>query len=102
MTLEPVLVVLLATSFTCVGLLSLWAAGRRGIGSCAAVFLAVLSPLLLLPAYEPFVAFALQGTVVACGAAAGDGGSPGDKNPKRPPHKARQPTSASRSQLCYC
>jgi hypothetical protein len=71
MTLEPVLVLLLATSFTCVGLLSLWAAwSPRHWFPRAAVFLAVLSPLLLIPAYEPFVAFALQGIVVVCGAAA--------------------------------
>jgi hypothetical protein len=71
MTLEPVLVVLLATSFTCLGLLSLWAAwSPQHWFLRAAVFLAVLSPLLLVPAYEPFVAYALQGMVVACGTAA--------------------------------
>ncbi len=66
--IEIVVVVLLATSFTCVGLLAVWAAtSPRHWFVRTFVFLAALSPLLLTPAYEPIVAFAIQGLVVACG-----------------------------------
>lgn len=66
--LEIVVVVLLATSFTCVGLLAVWAAtSPQHWFVRTLMFLAALSPLLLAPAYEPVVAFAIQGAVVACG-----------------------------------
>jgi hypothetical protein len=60
--------ILLISALTTVGLLALWAATStahwfwRTMG-----FLAAISPVLLIPAYEPFVAFAIQGAVVAGG-----------------------------------
>lgn len=68
LTIELVLAVLLVTSFTCVGLLALWAATspRHWFVRTVAV-LAVLSPLLLVPACEPFLAFVLQAVVVVFG-----------------------------------
>jgi hypothetical protein len=73
LTIEVVLAVLLVTSFTCVGMLALWAAtSPRHWFVRTAVFLAGLSPLLLVPAYEPFVAFVISGAVIACGVQAGN------------------------------
>jgi hypothetical protein len=68
LTIDLVLGTLLVASFTCVGVLALWAAASP----ChwfirATVVLVALSPMLLVPAYEPIVAFALQCLVVACG-----------------------------------
>lgn len=59
---------LLLTSLSLTGLISLWAA-RSPIHWFfrAAVFVAAMSMLLLIPAYEPFVAFTVQGAVVAVG-----------------------------------
>jgi hypothetical protein len=60
--------ILLISALTTVGLLALWAATStahwfwRTMG-----FLAMISPVLLIPAYEPFVAFVIQGAVVAGG-----------------------------------
>jgi hypothetical protein len=60
--------ILLISALTTVGLLALWAATStahwfwRTMG-----FLAAISPVLLIPAYEPFVAFVIQGAVVAGG-----------------------------------
>jgi hypothetical protein len=60
--------ILLISALTTVGLLALWAATStahwfwRTMG-----FLAAISPVLLIPAYEPFVAFSIQGAVVAAG-----------------------------------
>ncbi len=66
--MELVLAVLLVSSFTCVGLLALWAAtSQRHWFVRVAMFVGVLSLLLLIPAYEPFVAFAVQGFVTALG-----------------------------------
>ncbi len=64
----PVVTTLLVTSFTCNGLLALWAAtsSRHWLLRCSVV-LAVLSPLLLIPAYEPWIVFALQACVVVAG-----------------------------------
>ena len=60
--------ILTVTSITWVGLLAIWAgASRRHWFLRAGVFVGVLSLLLLIPAYEPFVAFTLQGAVVAVG-----------------------------------
>ena len=59
---------LLVTSLTLVGLLAAWVATTsRHWFWRAGVFVAVLGLLLLIPAYEPFVAFMLQGAVVAIG-----------------------------------
>jgi hypothetical protein len=66
--MELALAALLVSSLTCVGLLALWAAtSSRHWFLRTAVFVGTLSLLLLIPAYEPFVAFALQGSVVAAG-----------------------------------
>jgi hypothetical protein len=60
--------ILLISALTTVGLLALWAATStahwfwRTMG-----FLAAISPVLLIPAYEPFVAFVIQGAVVTAG-----------------------------------
>ncbi len=70
-TTELLLATLLATSFTCVGLLSLWAStSPRHWFVRTALVLAALTPFLLVPAYEPIAAFALQSVVVAGGIAA--------------------------------
>ena len=68
LTIEVALGLLLVTSFTCVGFVALWAATspRHWFLRTAAV-VAFLSPLLFVPAYEPFVAFLLQAAVVAAG-----------------------------------
>jgi len=66
--MEFALIALLVSSFTCVGLLALWAAtSRRHWFLRTTVYVGGLSLLLLIPAHEPFVAFALQGFVVAVG-----------------------------------
>lgn len=59
---------LLVSSWTCNGLLTLWAAtsGRHRLLRCAAV-LAVLFPLLMAPASELWSLFLLQGCTVAAG-----------------------------------
>ncbi len=66
--MTTLLAVLLFTSLACVGLLATWAAtsGRHWFFRTA-VFVGAIGLLLLIPAYEPFVAFALQGAVVAAG-----------------------------------
>jgi hypothetical protein len=70
--METAIAVLLVSALTTTGLLALWAAtSRRHWFLRTAAFLAVLSPLLLVPAYEPFVALALQGAVVAGGVSIG-------------------------------
>ncbi|NOY42545.1 MAG: hypothetical protein GXP26_12005 [Planctomycetes bacterium] len=62
------LAILLTTSLVCVGLLAAWAAtSPKHWFLRTGVFVAVLALLLLIPAYEPFVAFVLQGAVVAAG-----------------------------------
>ncbi|QEG33583.1 M48 family metalloprotease [Bythopirellula goksoeyrii] len=62
------LAVLLFSSLTCVGLLAIWAATSPQHWFLRTVlFLGVMSLVLLIPAYEPFVVFLLQGTVVATG-----------------------------------
>ena len=66
--METAIAVLLISALTTTGLLALGAAtSHRHWFLRTAAFLAVLSPLLLVPAYEPFVALALQGAVVAGG-----------------------------------
>ena len=71
LTIEVVLVVLLVTSFTCVGMLAMWAATspRHWFVRVAVVFV-VLSPLLAVPAHEVFATFVIECTVVAVGATA--------------------------------
>jgi hypothetical protein len=60
--------VVLITSLTTVGLLALWAATTpRHWFVQAAVYLAVLAPLLVVPAQELFVGFVIQGVVIAAG-----------------------------------
>jgi hypothetical protein len=69
LTIDVVLTALLVTSTICFALLALWAAtSRRHWFVRVAAVLASLLPLLLIPAYELFVAFAIQCTIVACGA----------------------------------
>lgn len=65
---ELVLGTLLATSFTSVGLVALWAATspRHWFLRTGAV-LAILAPLLFVPAYEPFLVLALEACVVVAG-----------------------------------
>lgn len=63
-----VLAVILVTSFTVVGLLALWAAASpRHWLLRTTVVLVVLSPLLMIPAYEPWIVFALQACVIVSG-----------------------------------
>lgn len=63
--MELALATLLVSSLTSIGLLALWAAtSPRHWFLRTAVFLGVVSLLLLIPAYEPWVAFVLQGAVV--------------------------------------
>ncbi len=60
--------VFLVTSFVCTGLLALWAAASRWHWlPRVAVVLAVLSPLLFIPAYEPWSLFAIEVCTVAAG-----------------------------------
>jgi hypothetical protein len=60
--------VIVVTSFTSVGLLALWAAtSARHWLLRTAVVLVAISPLLLIPAYEPWIVFALQACVIAAG-----------------------------------
>jgi hypothetical protein len=64
----PILTLLLITSFTTVGILALWAAtSSRPWFWRTLAYLAVLSPLLTVPAYEPFIAYAVDGLIVATG-----------------------------------
>ena len=58
--------VLLVSSLTSVGLFAIWAAASHAHWFWRTMgFLAAISLPLLIPAYEPFVAFLLQGMVVA-------------------------------------
>ncbi len=60
--------ILLVSLLTSVGLLAIWAATSRAHWFWRTMlFLAALTPLLLIPAYEPFLAFVIQGAVVAAG-----------------------------------
>lgn len=64
LTSDLVIAVLLVTTFACVGLLAVWAAtSPRHWFIRTAFFFAILSPLLAIPAYELFLAFALAVTV---------------------------------------
>ena len=68
LTIELALGTLLVTSYACVGLVALWAAtSPRHWFVRTAVVLGVLSPLLFVPAYEPFVAFVLESLVIVAG-----------------------------------
>jgi hypothetical protein len=68
LAIELILALLLVTSFTCVGLLALWAAtSPRHWFLRAAGVVAALLPLLLAPAYEPLVVFTIQCIAVAVG-----------------------------------
>jgi hypothetical protein len=69
-TIDVVLSTLIVTSFTCIGLIALWGAtSTRHWFIRFAVNFAAIGPLLLVPAYEPFVAFTIQSLVVALGIA---------------------------------
>jgi hypothetical protein len=58
--------ILLVSSLTSVGLLAIWAAASRSHWFWRTMLLlGALAPLLLIPAYEPFIAFVLQGLVIA-------------------------------------
>jgi hypothetical protein len=65
LSIELVLATLLVTSFTCIGLLAVWAATSRWHWFVrVAVVLAVLAPFLLIPAHELFLgAFLVIGVV---------------------------------------
>jgi hypothetical protein len=66
--MHVVLIALLVSTLTTTGLIALWAANsHRHWFLRAAVFLAALAPLLLVPAYEPFLALALEGATIAGG-----------------------------------
>ncbi|MFC1758579.1 hypothetical protein ACFL2H_07395 [Planctomycetota bacterium] len=66
--MEIALATLLVSSFTSVGVLAIWAAVSPWNWFLrAASFLSLLSLLLMIPAFEPFVAFVLQGATVATG-----------------------------------
>jgi hypothetical protein len=68
LTIEVALGTLLVTSFTCVGLVALWAAtSPRHWFLRTAVVVAFLSPLLLIPACEPFLTFMIQAGIVVGG-----------------------------------
>jgi type II secretory pathway pseudopilin PulG len=68
--MEYALAILLISSLTTNGLLALWAAtSRQHWFLRTAVYLGCLAPLLLVPAYEPFIALALQGAIIAGGVA---------------------------------
>jgi hypothetical protein len=70
LTIELVLGALLVTSYTCVGLAALWAAmSPRHWFLRAAVVFTALSPLLLVPALELFLVFALQAVTIVTGVA---------------------------------
>ena len=60
--------ILLISALTTVGLIATWAATSPGNWFWRTMaFLGAMSPLFLIPAYESFVAFVIQGAVVAAG-----------------------------------
>ena len=66
--MELALAILLISALTTNGLLALWTATlRRHWFLRTAIYLTCLSPLLLVPAFEPFIALAIQGSVIAGG-----------------------------------
>jgi hypothetical protein len=66
--MENALAVLLTSAHATTGLMALWAAlSPRHWFLRTAAFLAMLTPLLFVPAYEPFIALAIEGAVVAGG-----------------------------------
>ncbi|HEY3393888.1 MAG TPA: hypothetical protein VGK58_14345, partial [Lacipirellulaceae bacterium] len=68
LTIQIVFGALLVASFTCVGLLALWAAtSPRHWFVRIVIVLGALSPLLLRPMYEPFITFTTQLGVIATG-----------------------------------
>jgi hypothetical protein len=68
LTMEVVLAALLVSSFTIVGVVALWAATSPGPWFVRAiVVIGILLPLLLIPAYEPFLTLALEAAFVVAG-----------------------------------
>jgi hypothetical protein len=68
LTIELMLTTLLVTTFTSVGLLALWAAtSSKHWFLRTVVVIAILSPLLAIPACEPFLVLTLQAGIVAAG-----------------------------------
>jgi len=68
LSIELVLAGFIISATTSFGLISLWAAtSTRHWFIRIAVCFATLCPLLLIPAYEPFAAFAIEGFVVTVG-----------------------------------
>ncbi len=62
------LALLLTSTLTLVGMLAIWLATLRGSWIWRSLyFLVALSPLLLIPALEPYMAFVLQGAIVSIG-----------------------------------
>src|SRR5450432_2642162 len=70
LTIEAALGTLLVTSFTCAGLVALWAATSplHWILRTSVVVLFV-SPLLFIPAYDPFLIFVSQAASIVFGIA---------------------------------
>jgi hypothetical protein len=65
LTLKLLLGALLVPSFACFGTLALWAAtSPRHWFLRTSIVLVALSPFLMIPAYEPIVAFGLQAAIV--------------------------------------
>jgi hypothetical protein len=72
LAMKTAVAVLLISSLATTGMLALWAASsRRHWFVRTAAFLGMLSPLLLVPAYEPFIGLSLEGAIVAVGVWAG-------------------------------
>jgi len=66
--MEPALAILLISALTTNGLLALWAAtSPRHWFLRTTLYFACLSPLLLVPAYEPLIALTLQAAVISGG-----------------------------------
>jgi hypothetical protein len=68
--MEPMFLVatLLTSTLVTAGLLALWASTNSGHWFLrTAAFLAAIGPLLLIPAYEPFIVLTLEGATIAAG-----------------------------------
>ncbi|HVT29914.1 MAG TPA: hypothetical protein VHE81_17990 [Lacipirellulaceae bacterium] len=71
LNIDVILAVLLVTSFTSVGLLALWTAtSSRHWFVRTAIVIACLSPLLIVPALEVFVAFVIECAIISAGVVA--------------------------------
>jgi hypothetical protein len=69
---QMALAILLTSTLTTNGLIALWAAtSHRHWFLRTALYVACVSPLLWIPAFEPFIGFVLQGAIIAAGVQAG-------------------------------